>query len=84
MRSILEQYSVTTSQQQSWALAIINLSIKDDIIPHIFHLNSPKEVWNILKKLYKSTRTYKLFLLKSTFYKLNMQETYNMSNSICC
>jgi len=84
MRSILEQYSVTTSQQQSWALAIINLSIKDDIIPHIFHLNSPKEVWNILKKLYESTRTYKLFLLKSTFYKLNMQETYNMSNSICC
>jgi hypothetical protein len=56
------------------------LSIKDDIIPHIFHLNSPKEVWNILKKLYESTRTYKLFLLKSTFYKLNMQETYNMSN----
>ncbi len=56
------------------------MSIKDDIIPHIFHLNSPKEVWNILKKLYESTRTYKLFLLKSTFYKLNMQETYNMSN----
>jgi hypothetical protein len=40
-------------------MAIINLSIKDDIIPHIFHLDSPKEVWNILKKLYESIGTSK-------------------------
>jgi hypothetical protein len=55
----LGQNSVMTSQQQSRSLAIINLSIKDDIIPHIFHLNSPKEVWNMLKMLYKFTRTSK-------------------------
>jgi hypothetical protein len=34
----------------------------------------------MLKKNYKSTRTYKWLLLRSMFYKLNMQETYNMSN----
>jgi hypothetical protein len=57
--SILEQNLVMTSQYQSQALAIINLSIKDDVIPHVFHLDSPKEAWNIQKKFHESIRTFK-------------------------
>jgi hypothetical protein len=37
-------------------LTIINLLIKDEIILHIFHLNTPHEVWIVLKYLYESTR----------------------------
>lgn len=40
-RSILEQDSVTTSQQRSKVLTIINLLVKDEVIPHISHLESP-------------------------------------------
>lgn len=79
-RSILEQNSVTTSQQRSRVIAIINLSIRDEINPHISHLESPKKVWNAQKEFYESIRTIQRLLLRSKFYKLNMQETSNVSN----
>ncbi len=71
---------MTTSQQRSRVLAIINLPVRDEVIHHIFHLESPKNVWNAQKKLYESTRIIQRLLLKSKFYKLNMQETSSMSN----
>jgi hypothetical protein len=30
------------------ALVVINLSIKDEIIPHIFHLENPHELWIVV------------------------------------
>ncbi len=69
-----------TSQQRIWVLTIINLLIKDDIMPHIFHLDSLNEVRNALKKLYKFARTRRWFFLKNKFYKMNMQETTSMTN----
>jgi hypothetical protein len=27
--------------------------VRDEVIPHIFHLDSPNEVWNELKEFYK-------------------------------
>ncbi len=38
------------------ALVIINLSIKDEVVPHISYLDNPHEVWIVLKDLYESTR----------------------------
>lgn len=71
---------MTTSQQRSRVLAIINLPVKDEIMPHISHLESPKNVWNAQKKIYESTRITQWLLFKSKFYKLNMQETSSMWN----
>jgi hypothetical protein len=36
----VEQDAPTTSQHQFRALVIINLSMKNGVIPHIFHLDS--------------------------------------------
>jgi hypothetical protein len=56
-RTIVEQDASTTSQQRFRVLAIINLLVKDEVILHISHLDSPTAVWNTLKNLYESTRT---------------------------
>jgi hypothetical protein len=56
-REIMEDDSTVVAQQRMKALMIINLSVKDEVIPHIFHLNNPHEVWIVLKDFYKSTRT---------------------------
>jgi hypothetical protein len=53
------------------ALAIINLLVKE-VIPHIFHLDSPNEVWNVLKELGKSTGNARRLLLRNKFYKMSM------------
>jgi len=68
------------SQQRMRLLAIINLSMKDDIILHIFHLDSLDQIWNVLKKLYKSAGIARRLLLRNKFYKMSMQETSNMAN----
>jgi hypothetical protein len=54
--------------------------MKDDVIPHIFHLDNMDEVWNAQKELYKFTGTTRRLLLKNKFYKMNMQETSSMVN----
>jgi hypothetical protein len=50
-----------------------------EVIPHIFHLDSPNEVWNALKELGESTGNASRFLLKNKFYKMSMQETSSMA-----
>jgi hypothetical protein len=54
--------------------------MKDDIIPHIFHLDNLDDVWNVLKELYESVGTTRGLLLMNKFYKMSMQETRNMVN----
>ncbi len=75
---IVEQDLATMSQQWLRALAIIDLLMKDEVIPHIFHFNHLEEVWIALKDLYKLVKTTQWFLLKNEFYKLNMQEPSSM------
>jgi hypothetical protein len=53
----VEQDAPITSQHRFKALVIFNLSVKNGVIPHIFHLDSPIVVLNTLKNLYKLTRT---------------------------
>jgi hypothetical protein len=55
-KEIMEEDSTIVAHQRMRALTIINLSIKYEVIPHISHLNSPHEVWTILKYLYESTQ----------------------------
>ncbi len=46
---IVAEDSMVISQQQMRALVVINLLIKDEIIPHIFHLENPHEVWIVVR-----------------------------------
>jgi hypothetical protein len=39
---------------QDKAMAILVMSIKDELFPYIANVDDPKEVWNILKNLYDS------------------------------
>jgi hypothetical protein len=43
-RGFMEEDSTIVVQQQMKALVIINLSIKDEVIPHLSHLDNPHEV----------------------------------------
>jgi len=54
--------------------------MKDDVILHIFHLDTLDEVWNAQKELYKFARIARRLFLKNEFYKMNMQETSSMVN----
>jgi hypothetical protein len=79
-RAVVEQDAPTTSQQQFRVMEIINLSVKDEVIPHIFHLDSLISVWNALKNLYKLVGAACRVMLKNKSYKLNMQDDSNMFN----
>jgi hypothetical protein len=39
---------------QDKAMAVLVMSIKDELFPYIANVDDPKEVWNILKNLYDS------------------------------
>lgn len=51
-RAFVELDVVIASQQRMRVLAIINLLVRDEVIPHISHLDSPDEVSNVLKEIY--------------------------------
>jgi hypothetical protein len=53
----MEEDSTIVAHQRMKALTIINLSIKYEVIPH---LDSPHEVWTILKYFYEFARIARL------------------------
>jgi hypothetical protein len=59
-------------------MEIINLLVKDEVILHIFHLDSPISVWNTLKNLYKLIGIACQLMLKNNTYKLSVQDDSNM------
>jgi hypothetical protein len=56
--------------------------MKNEVISHIFHLDSPNKVWNALKKIYESTRIARQLLLKNKFYRLNIQKNLSISKKL--
>ena len=55
---------------RSCAMALINLLVKDVIIPHIAELIEPEEVWKTLKNLFESQGNVRRLLLKNRLYAL--------------
>jgi uncharacterized sporulation protein YeaH/YhbH (DUF444 family) len=41
-------------RQKHKALIIINLSIKDKIISYVMGIQEPKDIWEVLEKLFKT------------------------------
>ncbi len=70
----MEEDSTIVTQQQMRALMIINLLVKDEVIPHISHLDNPHEIWSVLKDLHKFTGTIMRFMFKNKFHKLTTQD----------
>ncbi len=60
-------------RQKHKALIIINLSIKDKIISYVMGIQEPKDIWEVLEKLFK-TRDFSWQMLswdKPTNLKIN-------------
>jgi hypothetical protein len=56
------------------ALAIICLSVKDEVIPHISNFTEPAGCWARLKELYDNNSTARKILLKNKLMNMRMQE----------
>jgi transposase InsO family protein len=56
------------------ALAIICLSVKDEVIPHVSNFTEPATCWARLKELYDNNSTARKILLKNKLMNMRMQE----------
>jgi hypothetical protein len=56
------------------AMAIITMSVKDNILPQILRLLDPRAIWIHLQSLYESGSTSKKLLLKQKLYNLRCSE----------
>jgi hypothetical protein len=54
------------------ALAIICLSVKDEVIPHISNFTEPAGCWARLKELYDNNSTARKILLKNKLMNMRM------------
>ncbi len=78
--------TLTTTQVESlWkqkcrALTIINLSIKDKINIYIMGIQEPKDVWEVLKKLFKTKDSSRRMLIWNKLTNLKMDETTSMED----
>ncbi|KAL3681665.1 hypothetical protein R1sor_024621 [Riccia sorocarpa] len=58
--------------QQSKAMSVLKLSLSDDVIPHIIHLEDPRELWIELDKLYNTRTNAKRLATLKRFTSLKM------------
>jgi hypothetical protein len=59
-------------------LSIINLSIKDEVIPHIVDFIDLMVCWNKLKNLYESNKIVRRLMFRNHIYNIKMEEGANM------
>ena len=59
-------------QREGKAKTVLNMSMKDCIIPHIRECKSLNEIWTILKDLYEIRNTNHLLFLKSKILSIKM------------
>jgi hypothetical protein len=68
----------TTAQIQDWdkrenkAKALLRMSVKDRIIPHIREANTSAETWTTLKALYETSNTNRILFLKTKLLGIKM------------
>lgn len=63
-----------TQELKNKAFALITLSVKDTIIPHLMSFSDPALVWTKLKNLYESTSSARRLMLKHKLYTLKFPE----------
>jgi hypothetical protein len=70
--------SATVAQIQDWdkcenkAKALLCMSVKDRIIPHIREANTSAETWTMLKALYETRNTNQILFLKTKLLGIEM------------
>ena len=62
------------AKRQTRALAILCLSVRDEIIPHISEISNLAVVWATVKSLYETSGNARKLLLKSKLYNLKLEE----------
>ena len=67
------------ARRQTRALAILCLSVRDEIIPHISEISDPAVVWATVKSLYETSGNARKLLLKSRLYNLKLEEGGSVS-----
>lgn len=80
-----EQRSGNTTQEHDWdkretkAKGIINMSVKDNIIPHIRDCKLATDIWSTINNLYETQNTNRVLALKGKWFTLKMDE----NESVC-
>jgi hypothetical protein len=64
--------------QKNWALTMIALFVKDNVIPYIANITEPDECWTVLKNLYVSGTNSRKLLLRRRLTNLKMEEGSSM------
>ena len=59
---------------QTRALAILCLSVRDEIVPHVSEFEDQAVVWTTLRSLYETSGNARRLLLKSNLYNLKLEE----------
>jgi hypothetical protein len=63
-------------------LTMINLSVKDEIIPYIFEMDDPKEVWGKLEFLFVAPTPMNRLLIQNQLYMTKVEKGGNVTKYI--
>lgn len=67
-------------KQKHKALTKINLFIKEKIIPHVMRIQEPKDVWEVLKILFKMKNSSQWMPIRNKSTNFKMDETTSMED----
>jgi len=67
--------------RETKAKVLLRMSIKENIIPHIRDCKASKETWGVLKSLYETSNTNRIFL-KTKLLSIKMEANESISNFI--
>jgi len=60
----------------------LQMSIKDNIIPHIRDYKTSKETWEILKGLYETSNSNRIIFFKTKLLSIKMEENENVTTYV--
>jgi len=69
-------------QRENKAKVLLQMTVKDNIIPHIRECKTSKETWDTLKILYEMKTTNRILYLKSKLLSIKMEENESVSDFI--
>ena len=69
-------------KRQTKAKVLLQMSVKDNIIPHIRDCKTSKETWEILKGLYETTNSNRILFLKTKLLSMKMESHENITTHV--
>lgn len=69
-------------RRENKAKVLLQVTVKDNIIPHIRECKTSKETWDTLKNLYETKTTNRILYLKSKLLSIKMEENESVSDFI--